>query len=100
MATPHSAPCFLCGSLPGRWNEPAAAKHPGEARLQMEALRRRCVELERGEVQLGALREQLLDMCAMCQEVIMDLDRDEQAPELIERITYLVHRLDATHDAA
>lgn len=47
-------------------------------------------ELERGEVTLGALHQRLLSMCAMCQELLIDLDEPSLQPELVDRLRYRI----------
>jgi hypothetical protein len=86
-------PCALCGVTPARWNEPGTARQPSAMGFQLRVLEERVAELERGDVTLGGLRRKLLSMCAMCQELMLDLDRPELEPELVERLKYRIELL-------
>lgn len=86
-------PCALCGVTPACWNEPGTARYPGLASLQLSGLEERVAELERGDATLEALRRELLSMCAMCQELLLDLDRPDLQPELVDRLRYRIDLL-------
>ncbi|WP_437776451.1 hypothetical protein [Sorangium sp. So ce1097] len=85
--------CFLCGAKSARWNEPAAAGDPAQAGRETEGLARRLDELRGGRCTPEGLRSHLLEMCAMCQEVLMDVGEGATKEEVISRLEYRVARL-------
>ena len=83
--------CPMCETVPGRWNEPASAEHVEQA----AALQKRVDELSRGELGVERLHARMLAMCAMCQAIVYDLQREGELDELIARIRFHVERLRA-----
>ncbi|WP_438015191.1 hypothetical protein WMF18_30495 [Sorangium sp. So ce315] len=83
--------CFLCEARSARWNEPAAAGDPAQAGRETEGLARRLDELRGGRCTPEGLRSHLLEMCAMCQEVLIDVGATKE--EVISRLEYRVARL-------
>jgi hypothetical protein len=76
------------------------ARHPNVTPLQLNGLIERVTELERGETTLEVLRRDLLSMCAMCQELMLDLDQPGAQPELIDRLEYRIDLLRRLVDEA
>jgi hypothetical protein len=89
----QGAPCVLCGTPPARWNEPASAEHPEVANAQADALDRARERIERGELDVTSLHHDMLRMCAMCQEIVLDADRPEMTREVLGRIRFHVGAL-------
>ncbi|WP_437631378.1 hypothetical protein [Sorangium sp. So ce854] len=85
--------CFLCGASSARWNDPAAAGDPAQAGRETEGLARRLDELRGGKRTPEDLRSHLLEMCAMCQKVLMDVGEGATKEEVISRLEYRVARL-------
>lgn len=89
----RGAPCVLCGAPPARWNEPASAEHPEAASAQADALESARERIERGELDVATLHHEMLRMCAMCQEIVLDADRPEMTREVLGRIRFHVGAL-------
>ncbi|WP_437306443.1 hypothetical protein [Sorangium sp. So ce388] len=85
--------CFMCETTPGRWNDPAIAVDPGQAYAEMEALVRRLVELKNGRTTPEELQSHMLQMCAMCQEIVMDVGEGVSREEIVSRIEFRITRL-------
>ncbi|KYF51999.1 hypothetical protein BE08_44655 [Sorangium cellulosum] len=75
------------------WNDPAAAGDPAQAGRETEGLARRLDELRGGTCTPEDLRSHLLEMCAMCQKVLMDVGEGATKEEVISRLEYCVARL-------
>ena len=87
------APCFMCETTPGPWNAPAVAVDPAKAYAEMEGLRRRLVEIENGRTTPEELHSHLLQMCAMCQEIVMDVGEGSSREEFVSRLEFRIARL-------
>ncbi|MGK3986268.1 hypothetical protein WME99_24695 [Sorangium sp. So ce136] len=85
--------CFLCEAGSARWNDPAAAGDPAQAGHETAGLSRRLDELRSGKCTPEGLRSHLLEMCAMCQKVLMDVGEGATKEEVISRLEYRVARL-------
>ncbi|AUX46145.1 uncharacterized protein SOCE26_076500 [Sorangium cellulosum] len=93
LQKPIEGACFLCEASAARWNDPAAAGDPGKAGHETEALARRIDELRSGQSTPEELRSHLLQMCAMCQKVLMDVGEGATREDIISRLEYRVARL-------
>ncbi|WP_437314608.1 hypothetical protein [Sorangium sp. So ce385] len=93
LQKPIEGTCFLCEASAARWNDPAAAGDPSEAGREKEGLARRLDELRKGACTPEELRSHLLQMCAMCQKVLMDVGEGATKEEVISRLEYRVARL-------
>lgn len=89
----HDSPCFLCDTVPSRWNDPGIADHPERASSEMAALSRRAADLESDRTTPAELHHHLLEMCAMCQEVMMDAGEGASKEEVLERLAFRIERL-------
>ena len=85
--------CPMCETSPGRWNQPAPAEHPEAAVAECAALERRLQELDRGLVTPERLYACKLAMCAMCQEIVRDVEQGRPNPQVGERIRFRIARL-------
>jgi len=84
-------PCYLCETPASRWNDPAIAEDPAKATAELRGLSKHLEELVRGRTTPAELRQHLLQMCAMCQEVVMDVGVTKQ--EVIDRLAFRIARL-------
>jgi len=83
----------MCETQPGRWNQPASAEHVEAAAAESTMLERRLCELEHGIVTPDELHERMLAMCAMCQEIVGDVESGRPNPQLYERLRFRIDRL-------
>ncbi|WP_437671680.1 hypothetical protein [Sorangium sp. So ce131] len=93
LQKPIEGACFLCEASAARWNDPAAAEDPAKAGHENEALARRIDELKSGRSTPEELRSHLLQMCAMCQKVLMDVGEGATREDIVSRLEYRVARL-------
>jgi hypothetical protein len=93
LETKPGTPCVLCGAPPARWNEPASAEDPEAACEQVASLERCLAAIEAGRVDVRQLHRDMLRMCAMCQEVVLDADRPEMKGEVVRRLRFRIDAL-------
>ncbi|MGK4002641.1 hypothetical protein WMF31_08460 [Sorangium sp. So ce1036] len=93
LQKPIEGPCFLCGVSSACWNEPAAAADPAQAGRESAGLARRLDELKSGRASVEELRAHLLQMCAMCQQVLMDAGSGATRDDVLSRLEFRIARL-------
>jgi hypothetical protein len=86
-------PCFLCETVPARWNDPAVAADPSQAGPERAGLERRYAELASGRTAPEELHAHLLQMCAMCQEMLLDNGECVSRERLLSLLDFRIHRL-------
>ncbi|MBI3972985.1 MAG: hypothetical protein HY332_17040 [Chloroflexi bacterium] len=86
--------CPMCGVDLSAAATPTAASDPAAIRSQLEQLRQRLHELERGQTTPQAVQAQTLGMCPMCQGMMGGTTGQTGAGVLQRRLQQQIDRLE------